>query len=190
VAEPGPPTPAMVVAGAPAPPEPEPAPPAPPAPPPVEVTPGGDGEVMDFTVKRRRMLFRVDDDIFEAIPALPTALAFELAAMGDRLREAAAAASNGSDQARMAPLIEVFRKLLRPASLPRFVERLSSVEDPIDPAQLISIVQGLLGRYGLRPTPPSGTSSPPPPGQAAGMTWTAPLSSLASTPPGSPSPGS
>lgn len=119
-------------------------------------------EVLDFTVERKPVKFRVDDDIFEAVPALPTMTAFELTGVGDKMRDAA------TPEERREAFLEVFGKILKPASLDRFIERLSDSDQPIDPAQLIAIVQGLLSRYGLRPTSPSGDSSPPPVGQVPG----------------------
>lgn len=124
--------------------------------------PDGDGEVLDFTVTRRPLRFRIDADLFEAIPALPTLLAFELAGVAERIRDAP------DTEARRAALLEVFGKILRPASLERFVARLGSVTEPIDPAQLIQIVQGLMARYAARPTPPSPGSSPAPLAPASG----------------------
>jgi hypothetical protein len=112
-------------------------------------------EILDFTVERKPIRFRVDDDIFEAVSALPTMVAFELTGVGDAMREARTA-----DERRDA-FLAVFSKILKPQSLDRFIARLGDPDHPIDAAQLIAIVQGLLGRYGLRPTQPSGESSPP-----------------------------
>jgi hypothetical protein len=148
--------------------------------------PGGSQEddILDFTVERKPIKFRVDGDVFEAIPALPTMMAFELGNVGDMMRDAA-----DPEQRRQA-FLNVFGKLLKPSSLERFVERLGSSEEPIDPAQLIAIVQGLLSRYGLRPTQPSGDSSPPPVGQVPGTPSTDSLPWPGLTPVPSPSTGS
>jgi hypothetical protein len=126
------------------------------------VGPPAEDDVLDFTVERKPFRFRVDDDIFEAVSALPTMTAFELTGVGERMRDARSA------EERRDAFIDVFRKILQPSSLDRFIERLSSNEQPIDAQQLIAIVQGLLSRYGLRPTEPSGSSLPPPPGQESG----------------------
>jgi hypothetical protein len=140
--------------------------------------------VLDFTVQRRPVRFRVDADVFEAIPALPAMMAFELSEVAVRLRDAPTTA------ARRAALLEVFGKILAPASLERFVERLGSGSEPIDAAQLIRIVQGLLGHYGLRPTQPSPGSSPAPPAPASGTPSTDGSPSPASILAGFPSTGS
>jgi hypothetical protein len=140
--------------------------------------------VLDFTVARRPVRFRVDGDVFEAIAALPAMMAFELSEIGARLRDAPTTA------ARQAALLEVFGAILLPSSLERFVQRLGSPTEPIDAGQLIAIVQGLLGTYGLRPTPPSPGSSPAPPAPASGMPSTDGSPSPASMLAGFPSGGS
>jgi hypothetical protein len=140
--------------------------------------------VMDFTVTRRPVRFRIDHDVFEAIPALPAMAAFELSEIGERLRDAPTPA------ARRAALLEVFGAILAPSSLERFVARLGSPSEPIDAAQLIRVIQGLLGHYGLRPTPPSPGSSPAPPAPASGMPSTDGSPSPASILAGFPSTGS
>jgi hypothetical protein len=140
--------------------------------------------VLDFTVERKPLRFRVDADVFEAIPALPTLLAFELQGIADRIRSAP------DSDARRAALLEVFGSILLPSSLERFVERLGSVTEPIDPTQLIGIVQGLVGTYARRPTPPSQGSSPASAAPAPGTPSTDGFPWPASMPGGFPSGGS
>ena len=159
--------------------------PAPPVPEP-------DEEVLDFTVVRRRVLFRIDDDVFEAAPALPTGFAVEIANVAERLRDLQA--SNGEPGAGVAARLEgffaVFDRLLKPGSRERFRQRLHDVEHPVDPEQISRIIQGLLARYGLRPTTPSPGSSPPPSNPAAGTSSTDAPPAPASISAGSPSTGS
>jgi hypothetical protein len=128
---------------------------------PPRVAPAGNGtggdEVLDFTIRRRPVRFRIDDDLFQAAAALPAGVAFEFAelasglqaqAEGDRDRVAEAKAAMG-----------LFEKILYPESYQRFRQRMFSIEEPIDPGQLFMVVSGLMSRYGLRPTEPSADSS-------------------------------
>jgi hypothetical protein len=162
-----------------------------PAPQPVAL----DGEeVLDFTpAARRRVLFRLDHDtgeVFEAAPALPTGLAVEVVALAEQLRDTPTA-SDGQPAAgigqRLENFLGVFDRILKPESAARFRGRLVDVERPVDPAQLVAVLQGLMGRWGLRPTPPSPGSSPPPPGPGDGTSSPAVLPGPASVSAASPS---
>jgi hypothetical protein len=153
-------------------------------------------EVLDLSVPRaRRVLFKVDpeDDaeLFEAAPRLPTGLAVEIANLGEQLT-AGQPGANGQEgsAAKIERFLVFFDRVLFPGSRERFRARLSDVRQPIDPAQLTSIIQGLLGRWGLRPTQPSPASSGPPPGPDAGTPSTATSPFGASIPASSPSTGS
>jgi hypothetical protein len=167
-----------------------PAGPAPPAP----LVAGPGEEVLDFAVTRTRVLFRLDTDtgeLFEAAPALPTGLAVEVVALAEQLREASAQAdSNGAGRRvgeRLGAFLAVFDRILKPESAARFRARLVDVDHPVDPAQLTQVLQGLMGRWGLRPTQPSPGSSPPPPSPADGTSLQDVLGGPASVSAASPS---
>lgn len=140
----------------------------------------GGAEVLDFTVKRQPVWFRIDDDLFQAAPALPAGVAFEFAELATTLQ-------GGDDRVAGArAAMTLFAKILYPDSFQRFTERMHSVSEPIDPTQLFAIISGLMSRYGLRPTEPSADSSASPEPPADGMNSTAapppPVSTSTSSP--------
>jgi hypothetical protein len=143
----------------------------------------GGAEVLDFTIKREPLWFRIDDDLFQAAPALPAGVAFQFAELASTL-----GGDSGDErvaQARAA--MTLFEKILYPDSYRRFQERMHSVEQPIDPHQLFQVVSGLMARYGLRPTEPSADSSASPEPPADGTNSTDAPPPPASTSPPSPS---
>lgn len=107
--------------------------------------------IRDFTRKRERLQFRIDDDIFEAAPAIP----------GDTLAEFAQRFSNVGDATvaeQMTAMKESIGLVLLPESHARFVKRLADPEDPIELEQAAEVIQWLMGVYGNRPTQPSSPS--------------------------------
>lgn len=111
--------------------------------------------VKDFTRKHQRLVFKIDDDLFEAARALP----------GETLTEFAKRYSD-IENAPVDQRIEIFKQVLELVLLPeshdRFIKRFADRENPIQIEQAADVVQWLMEHYGKRPTQPS---SPSPAGQ-------------------------
>lgn len=119
----------------------------------------------DFTRKRERLVFRIDDDLFEAAPAIP----------GDMLTEFAKRYANVGDaplEQQLNVMKDALSLVLLPESHARFTKRLSDVENPIELEQTVEVVQWLMECYGRRPTQPSSTSASGPPSPASGTSST------------------
>jgi hypothetical protein len=137
-----------------------------------------DEEVRDFTRARKRVLFKIDDDVFEAAPAMPAATAFEfLAAVQDIGKTDGAAAG---EKVRL--IVDTFKKILKQESAERFERRMADVDQPVEIPQVTEVMLWLLERYGLRPTRPSSESSPGSDTPAPGTSSTDGASSPGSTP--------
>lgn len=108
-------------------------------------------EIMDFSKARPPIRFRIDDDVFAAVPALPADTALIIAGTGERI-----AVVKGEDRLRL--FHELFELLLAPESARRFVARMSSADNPIDSDQIARIMPWLMEQFGLRPTTPSADS--------------------------------
>jgi hypothetical protein len=121
--------------------------------------------VKDFSRKREPIRFRIDDDMFEAAPALPAGTLAEFAARFSGLRD-----SPGS--ADVAPLYEALSMVLLPESYERFAARMKDLAAPIDVNQLNDVIVWLMEHYGKRPTVPSSISSPGAADQSPGMNST------------------
>lgn len=123
--------------------------------------------IRDFTIKEKRIAFRVDDDVFEAQGLLGIALMQDLVTATKGL-------SKMIEEKNYDAITELFSKLLYPDSAKRFNERILSLgDDAIDVRrQLIPILYFLLERYGVRPTQPSSDSSTGSPSGTGGTTST------------------
>jgi hypothetical protein len=109
--------------------------------------------VRDFTPKRKSLVFRVDNDVFSAVAALPALLAMEFASSSEEFEKASATE-------RVVLLRSMFNLILEDDSVERFFERLSNKADPIDTQTMFEIIDWLMGEYGQRPTEsPSGSSN-------------------------------
>lgn len=107
--------------------------------------------IRDFTRKRERLVFRIDDDLFEAAPAIP----------GDMLTEFAKRYANIGDapvEQQLNVLKDALGLILLPESHARFTKRLADAENPIELEQAIEVVNWLMDTYGKRPTEPSSPS--------------------------------
>lgn len=107
----------------------------------------------DFTKAKKRVEFKIDDDVFTAPSVLPIPTMQELAGTADKLK------SDLSSADTLAQVIGIFDVILPDASAKRLRERISSKEEPVDLEQLMEIMLWLLEVYGLRPTQPSSDSS-------------------------------
>lgn len=107
----------------------------------------------DFTKPKKRVEFRIDEDLFEAPRVLPIPVMQELASTADRLK------GNLSNAEQLQMVISIFDTILPDAAAARLRERISSKEEPVDLEQIMDIMLWLLEVYGLRPTQPSADSS-------------------------------
>lgn len=128
-------------------------------------------EIKDFSKVRKRIQFRIDDDLFEAAPAVPADILI------DYTQEFA-----GVDPEKI-PIdqqLKVFRSVLEltllPESLDRFTARMRDRKNPIEIDQISDVITWLFEEYGLRPTELPSDSSDGQPVPASGT------SSMASTP--------
>lgn len=111
-------------------------------------------EIKDFSRVRKPIQFRIDDDVFDAVPTVPAEVMIQFAEGFSSLDPTKLTPAES-----VAALRRVVEFVLKPASLVRFKERMSSPEDPIDMEQLDEIVQWLFEEYGMRPTQESSSSS-------------------------------
>lgn len=121
--------------------------------------------VRDFTRKRKRLVFRIDDDVFEAASALP----------GKTLGAFATRFAN-IEKIPVAQQLDVFAEalglVLLPESNARFQKRLDDLNNPIELEQASDVVTWLMEEYGHRPTQPSSPSSTGQPSPASGTSST------------------
>jgi len=114
-------------------------------------------QVKDFSGRSDPVQFRVNDDVFNAAPNIPTHSAFRLMDM---------AKSIGNDEVeteeQFQRLVEFFELVLMQDSAKVFVDGLSSTEKPIGIRQCLDIMQWLMGEWGLRPTRSSSDSQTQP----------------------------
>lgn len=124
-------------------------------------------QIRDFTVKEKRVAFRIDDDVFEAYGLLGITLMQDLV-------EAAKSLGKLIENKNYEGITGLFSKILYPESAKRFNERIVAVGDEtIDvKRQLIPILYFLLESYGVRPTQPSSDSSTGSPSGTGGTTST------------------
>lgn len=136
-------------------------------------------EIKDFSFSLEPKRFKINDDVFEAAPALPLGLASQLSKFKD------IAAEGASDK-----LLEFFDEILFDQSAERFRERANSKTEPLPMTLLMPIINWLLEEYGLRPTQPSEISSSTSESEDGSTTSTDGASAEASTGPDSSSQGS
>lgn len=121
--------------------------------------------VKDFSRKRARLVFRIDDDLFEAATALPGNVLAQFATRFSNIE------SIPLDQ-QLKVFADALGMVLLPESNGRFQKRLDDLENPIELEQASDVIQWLLEAYGLRPTEPSSDSSTGPPSPVSGMSST------------------
>lgn len=120
-------------------------------------------EIKDFSKPRKRLQFRIDDDIFEAVAAIPADVMIQFA---ERFAVADPTQISIKDQ------VGVFRDMLDVVLLPESMavmrKRMADPKNPVDMDQLDEVITWLFEEYGLRPTQESDSSSsggsPPVPG--------------------------
>lgn len=111
-------------------------------------------EIKDFSKKRRDIVFRIDDDTFQAVSVIPAETMIQFAE-----------SMTSADPSRMSPgevvgaLRRVIEMVLLPESLALFTKRMADPRNPIDMEQLDDVVTWLFEEYGMRPTSESPSSS-------------------------------
>ena len=110
-------------------------------------------EIKDFTLRKRRVRFRIDDDVFEAHTTLGLPLMQRMVQISHEI-------GNKDTVDKLDRVYDIFDQLLLPDSAKRFRERATSTgEDSIDvQRQLVPILFHLLEEFGVRPTQPSSDS--------------------------------
>jgi hypothetical protein len=142
-------------------------------------------EIRDFSKKRKKLVFRVDDDEFEAASAIPAEVMIQFA---ERITTA--------DPSKMTPKeqVAIFRDMLEMVLLPESMavmrQRMADARNPVDMQQLDEIIQWLFEEYGMRPTvdPSSSSNGDSPLGSGTTLTAATPGVELISAT--SPSTGS
>lgn len=128
-------------------------------------TPAEAATIRDFTEKHERLLFRIDDDVFEAARTLPGKT---LARFASRF--------NGIETATVDKQLDAFADALSMVLLPDsnslFQKRLEDLENPIGLEQASDVITWLLEHYGVRPTQPSSDSSSGQPSPEPGTSLT------------------
>jgi hypothetical protein len=121
--------------------------------------------VKDFSRARKRLVFRIDDDLFEAATALPGRT---LAAFATRFADI--------QETPVAQQLNVFADALGMVLLPDsnalFQKRLDDLTNPIELEQASDVIVWLMEAYGLRPTEPSSPSPSGLPSPASGTSST------------------
>lgn len=108
-------------------------------------------DIQDFTIRDKRIRFRIDDDLFEGYSTIG------LHAMQDLVRQTKNIADAISTE-NYQVFIGIFDNLLIPDSANRLKERIVTDDrnDELDiKKQVIPILNYLLEKHGLRPTQPS-----------------------------------
>lgn len=106
----------------------------------------------DFTREHKRIQFKIDDDVFEAAPALPARTLMEFAVTAERI-------INAEAEERAGLFDEMFGMILLPDSFELFQKRMADPQQPIEFPQIEAIIMWLFEEYGLRPTEVSFPSS-------------------------------
>lgn len=126
-----------------------------------------DVQIRDFTIKRKRIKFKIDDDVFEAHALLGLPLMQDLVSSAKNM-------GNLVKEEKYDGVFDIFDKVLYPDSAVRFRQRAQAIGDEaLDvKRQLLPIFYYLLEEYGVRPTQRSSDSSTGSPSETDGITST------------------
>lgn len=111
--------------------------------------------MMDFSIGRKSIKFKVDDDIFEAVPDIAAELAMEYASQLELLTNTEENTLNSQKEV----VHSTIRLILFEESADRFIARLRDRKNPIGSQRFGKITEWLLEQYGLRPTEQDSASS-------------------------------
>jgi hypothetical protein len=110
----------------------------------------GEVEIRDFTLAPVSHKFKIDNDIFEAVPEIPLGYFSKLTVV---------AGLKMTDADAIEKILDVFDVFLTDESAVIFRKRAYDKTNPIGQRHLMPIVHWILETYGLRPTQPSSNSS-------------------------------
>lgn len=128
-------------------------------------------ETKRFSSRKKPIPFYVDDDLFYAAATIPAGVLIDMGNIKQQLAHAVKDESKGKEQ--LNTLLEVFKIVFISDSYDLLVKRLYDVENPIDLAVLLDVMQWLFGeKYGGRPTQPLPSSSTTSPSGSDGMNST------------------
>ena len=140
------------------------------------------GDLKDFSKKRKRLQFTVDDDTFEAAAAIPAEVMIQFA---ERVSTSDPSAMSPKEQ------VGIFREMLETVLLPESMavmrKRMADPRNPVDMEPLDSIITWLFEEYGMRPTQESSSSSAGDSVPEPGTTSMAPTPEMVSISAASPS---
>lgn len=142
-------------------------------------------EIKDFSKARKRLQFRIDDDVFEASPAIPAEVMISFAE-----RFTSADPSKLTVKEQVGIFRDVLEIVLLPESMAQMRKRMADAAAPVDMEQLDQIIQWLFEEYGMRPTQESSSSSSGDSPPVPGITSMASSPELVSISASSPSTGS
>lgn len=115
-------------------------------------------EMMDFTLPRKTIKFKIDDDVFEAPPDVAAELMLRFADEASAL-DADVTGRQPTPGEQLAVMHNLMRMILLPDSAERFIARLSDASRPIGVETFERVTDYLLESYGLRPTESDSPSS-------------------------------
>lgn len=110
-------------------------------------------EIKDFSVQRQPIKFKIDDDIFEAVPDVAAEVMIRFIDQATILEN-----SEASNDEKMSVIRGMFYMVLVEESADLFVARLNDPERPIGLSTFIAVVQWIMEQYSLRPTEPDSES--------------------------------
>lgn len=119
-----------------------------------------------FTRVRKPVEFEIDDEKFDAVPALPADTMMEMTTEF-------AAMDEGDPEESIKAMLAVLEKFLLPDSFRRFRARMGDKQRPIEFPQVQEVIFWLLEQYGMRPTEQSSDSADGLPNPASGTNSTA-----------------
>lgn len=141
-----------------------------------------DDDIPDFTRKRKPVRFRLNGRVFTAVPAVPAQIMIDFAGKFSGMDPATT-----SPEQQLAAFGSVLELVLPAEELTAFNTMMRDMIEPVDMEQVDEIISYLFERYGMRPTPQPGDSSPGLPAPEYGTASTDSVQAVVSIPLHSPS---
>jgi hypothetical protein len=133
--------------------------------------------VRDFSAPRKKVVFRMEGDLFHGVPDLPGEAMLELAEQFSQIEQMKIG------DPRMRELVhQQMRLVLVDEDYEVYARRLSDRKDPISLSQTLQVIPWIVEQYGLRPTQPSSDSAPGSQSEGGGTSSTVEPYSPGSTP--------
>lgn len=121
----------------------------------------------DFSRERPAIEFKIDDDVFTAVSAIPADTMIGFSTRFEGVGE------NPTSADGVKIMTEMLQTILTSQSYDLFKARMSDPLRPIDMNQLNEVMEWVLGELGMRPTEPSESSSDGQPSPESGTSSTA-----------------